>query len=193
MSDASAMFDIINQHIVDGKALHIHKAVIPPSWEIVVNHLQACADGEYHGGPYGALGYQLNQAEEIPEVKQAIDYFNANLSLKIFDAHIFTSFTKSSVTKKHIDNHNVIIWSVSGNMIVHLYDDYESDPFYSVEFDKGDIMYIPADVIHRVEPTGARALVSFGVEVAPGVMYNSTPDNPYKKVIHDQETQPQAN
>lgn len=187
MVDAGTMFDTINQHIQDGKALHIRRAVNPPGWDIVVNHLQGCADGEYAGVPYGILSYQLNQAEEIPEIKKAIDYFNTHLALKIFDAHIFTSFTTSTETQKHIDNHNVLIWSISGNMLVHLYEDYESEPYYTVEFEKGDMVYIPADVIHRVEPLGARALVSFGIEVSPGVLYNSPLDNVYEKVQHGQE------
>lgn len=194
MSDASEMIDLINQHIDDGKALHISQAVAPFSWEVVVNHLQACADGEYFGTPYDNLGYQLNQAEEIPEVRKIMDYFNDKLKLKIFDAHIFTSLTKKSKTAVHTDNHNVLLWSISGNMLVHLYDDIDTDPFYTIEFNKGDLVYIPADVLHRIEPLGARAVVSFGVEVSPGVFYNSDITNPYTKINNnDQEAQLQIN
>ena len=79
-------------------------------------------------------------------------------------------------------------------MLVHLYDDIDADPFYTIEFNKGDLVYIPADVLHRIEPLGARAVVSFGVEVSPGVFYNSDITNPYTKINNnDQEAQLQIN
>jgi uncharacterized RmlC-like cupin family protein len=181
------MIEHINRHILEKKALHIKKGIEPISWELVVEHLQKCADGERYGGPSGILSYQLNEAETIPEVKRAMNYLNEELLLKIFDAHIFVSFTKTAQGKLHTDNHNVIIWGVSDNMKVHLYGEGEDEPFYSEEFNKGDVVYIPADMPHRIEALGARALVSFGIEVADGVKYNSPIDNPYVKVYKDDQ------
>jgi hypothetical protein len=180
------MIDIINKHIDNKKAVHIKKGIEPFGWPIVIRHLQECADQKYAGTPTGKMNFQLYQAEEIPEVKQVIDYLNEDLSLKIFDAHIFTSFSKKLEGKKHSDNHNVMLWSITGNMIVNLYDDIESQvPFYSEEFNQGDLVYIPADMVHSVQPTGARALVSFGIEVEPGKYFNSEIDNPYFKITKE--------
>lgn len=181
------MIDKINEHIESAKAIHIKKAIEPFGWDVVVKHLQQCADGDFAGAPNGILSYQLNEAEEVEGVKQVIEYLNHDISLKIFDAHIFVAFTKSASGKRHIDNHNVLIWAISDNMVVHLYGDDEEDPFYSEEFRKGDMVFIPENMPHRIETTGARALVSFGIEVAPGVKYNSPIDNPYVKVSRDDQ------
>ena len=175
------MIEHINKHIEEQKAVHIKRGIQPFDWEIIVKHLQQCADGDYAGTPNGILSYQLNEAEEIPEVKKVMDYLNEELSLKIFDAHIFVSFTRSKTGKIHTDNHNVIIWAITDNMKVHLYGD-DDEPFYTEEFKKGDIVFIPQDMRHRIEATGARALVSFGIEVETGVRYNSPIDNPYTKI-----------
>jgi mannose-6-phosphate isomerase-like protein (cupin superfamily) len=180
------MIDIINKHIQSQKGVHIKKGIEPFGWNIVIRHLQECADEVYAGMPNGKMNFQLYQAEEIPEVKTVIDYLNEDLDLKIFDAHIFTSFTKTIAAKKHADNHNVLLWSITGNMIVNLFDSMESEePFYSEQFNQGDLVYIPADMLHSVQPTGARALVSFGIEVAPGKLFNSEIDNPYFKIKKD--------
>jgi len=176
------MIDIINDHIDKGKSVHIKKAVQPFGWDVVVKHLRECADEKYAGTPNGILSYQLNQAEEVEEVKRVIDYLNEDLSLKIFDAHIFVSFTTRTEKKAHTDNHNVLIWAISDNMEIDLFDTNDSEePFYSDNFNKGDMVFIPADMSHRINPTGERALVSFGIEVQEGVRYNSPIDNPYIK------------
>jgi mannose-6-phosphate isomerase-like protein (cupin superfamily) len=176
------MIDIINKHIKEHKGVHIKKAIEPFGWDIVVNHLQQCADGDYCGRPKDILSYELNEAEEIPEVKRVMDYLNKELDLKIFDAHIFTSFTKKVKGALHADNHNVLVWSISGNMMIHLYDPQDDEPFYSAELNKGDMVFIPADLPHKIEALGARALVSYGIEVAEGVKFNSEITNPYVKV-----------
>jgi mannose-6-phosphate isomerase-like protein (cupin superfamily) len=180
------MIDAINKHIENGKAVHIKKAIEPFSWDVVVKHLQQCADGDYAGTPNGILSYQLNQAEEVEDVKRVMDYLNEGLSLKIFDAHIFPTFIKKTGAV-HSDNHNVVIWSITGNMVVNLFDEDSDEPFYTDSFDKGDIFYIPADVKHSIDSTGARALVSFGIEVAPDVKYNSEITNPYVKIKKEEE------
>lgn len=180
------MIESINKHIEAVKAVHIKKGIEPFGWDVVVKHLQQCADGEYAGTPNGILSYQLNQAEEVESVKMVMDYFNEGLTLKIFDAHIFPTFIKKKGSI-HTDNHNVIIWSITGNMVVNLFDVDSDEPFYSEEFDKGDLFYIPADVRHSIDSTGARALVSFGIEVAPDVKYNSEITNPYVKINKETE------
>jgi hypothetical protein len=187
------MIEHINKHITEGKAVHIKKAIQPFGWDVVVDHLQKCADEVYAGIPNGILSYQLNEAEEIPEVKQVIEYLNKDLFLKIFDAHMFVAFKKREGVV-HSDNHNVIIWAISDNMKIHLYGENEEEPFYSEEFCKGDMVFIPEDMPHRIETTGARAQVSFGIEVAPGLKYNSPIDNPYVKVNkNDQENDKPTN
>lgn len=176
------MIETINRNIEDEKACHIPHAIEPFGWEVVVKHLQECADEKYAGTPNGILSYQLNEAEEIPEVKRAIEYLNEELKLKIFDAHIFASFTTKTANKKHVDDHNVLLWSITGDMIVHLYPTMnDEDSFYNVLLEKGDLFYIPADVPHSVEPIGPRAVVSFGIEVEEGVKYKREVDNPYVK------------
>jgi ribosomal protein L16 Arg81 hydroxylase len=178
------VYDTLNKHMEENKACHLSKVIRPLPWEIVVKHLQECADEKYAGTPNGILSYQLNEAEEIPEVKVAIDEFNDNLDLKIFDAHIFTSFTTTRKnSSKHIDDHNVLLWSLTGNMKVNLYPTMNDgeEPFYSEVFEKGDLVFIPADMPHEIEPTGARALVSFGIEVEPGKNYKREVTNPYIK------------
>lgn len=176
------MIEAINKHIASKKGVHIKKAIQPFGWDVVVKHLQECADEKYAGVPYGTLSYQLNQAEEIPDVRLVMDYLNDEIDLKIFDAHIFTSFTLGSPTKVHDDNHNVLLWSISGNMDVELYDETSEDPWHVAEFNAGDLFYIPAKVRHRVKVKGARALVSFGMEVAPGENYiDGEVTNPYYK------------
>jgi mannose-6-phosphate isomerase-like protein (cupin superfamily) len=184
----SDMIDIINKHIENKKGTHIKNAIAPFGWDVVVKHLQECADEKYAGVPYGTLSYQLNQAEEVPYVRKVMDYLNDELDMKIFDAHIFTSFTLQSPTKVHADNHNVLLWSITGDMEVELWDDAERDPFYVEEFNKGDLFYIPAMVKHRVKVTGPRALVSFGLEVAEGQNYiDDKVDNPYYKKENEKE------
>lgn len=185
----SEIIDNVNKHMDSEKACHISQAIKPLSWDIVVKHLQECADEKYAGTPNGILSYQLNEAEEIPEVKIVIDEFNKDLNLKIFDAHIFTSFTtQRHETTKHVDDHNVLLWSLSGNMKVNLYPTMNDDePFYSEEFEQGDLVYIPADMPHDITPTGARALLSFGIEVEPGKNYKREVDNPYIKLSKEEE------
>ena len=184
MNVIEEIYDNINKHMDSGKACQIPQAIRPLPWDIVVKHLQECADEKYAGTPNGILSYQLNEAEEIPEIKVAMDEFNDHLNLKIFDAHIFTSFTTTKKnSSKHIDDHNVLIWSLTGNMKVKLYPTMADgeEPFYNEEFGKGDLVFIPADMPHEIEPTGARALVSFGIEVEPGKNYKRELTNPYIK------------
>lgn len=174
------MIDIINKHIESKKGVHIKKGIQPFGWDVVVDHLQKCADEERVGAPYGTLSYQLNQAEEIEDVKKVIDYLNEDLSLKIFDARIFTSFTKKSPPQHRRDNHNVLLWAVTDNMNVKLYDDESDEPWYDETLLKGDVFYIPANIEHKIEVSGARALVSFGIEVEPGIKYiDGVVNNPY--------------
>lgn len=178
------MIEVINKHIADKKGVHVKKGIKPFDWEVVVDHLQKCADEERAGVPYGTLSYQLNEAEHIEEVKTIMDYLNEELSLKIFDAHIFTSFTKKSPTSRHRDNHNVLLWAISDNMNVKLYDDVDDTPWYDAPLERGDVFYIPANVEHKIEVSGARALVSFGIEVEPGVNYiGGVVSNPYYEKV----------
>jgi mannose-6-phosphate isomerase-like protein (cupin superfamily) len=176
------MIEIINKHIDEGKAVHIKKGIQPFGWDVVVKHLRECADEIYAGTPNGTLSYQLNQAEEIEDVKKVIEYLNKDMTLKIFDAHIFTSFTTKKKAVAHTDNHNVLLWAITGNMTINLLDDIDSEEcYYTEELKPGDIVYIPADMPHRIDAQGERALVSFGIEVEEGVKYNSPVTNPYTK------------
>lgn len=172
--------EVINKHIDLKEGVHIKRAIQPFGWEIVLEHLQRCADQEYAGIPNGKMSFQLNQAEEIEDVKKCIEFLNEDLSLKIFDAHIFTSFTSKRDIQPHKDNHNVLLWALTENMRVQLFDDEEETPWYDKELEPGDMFYIPANLDHKVEVTGSRALVSFGIEVSPGENYlDGVVDNPY--------------
>lgn len=175
MNIIEEIYDNINKHIASNKACHVPLAIRPVEWDIVLNHLQQCADGKYTGGAEGVLVFKLEQAEEIPEIKLVMDSLNEQLNLKVFDAKIFTSFTTKREQKtKQAVHSNTLLWSLTGNMKVNLYPTmaYNEDPFYSEVFEKGDLIFIPADMPHEIEPIGANAMVSFGIEVEPGTKYN---------------------
>lgn len=171
--------DTINKHIDSGKACYVPQAIVPITWDLVVKHLQECADGKYKGGSNGVLSFQLGDAEQIPQVEVVMDSLNEHLNLKIFDATIFASFTTERQEKtKQAVHSNLLIWSLTGDMCVNLYPSmaYDEEPFYSVELNKGDLMFIPAEMPHEIDPTAARALVAFGIEVESGKNYIEVED-----------------
>ena len=174
MNIIEEIYDNINKHIDSKKACHVPLAIKPVEWDIVLKHLQECADGKYSGGATSVLNFVLEQAEEISEIQLVMDSLNEQLNLKVFDAKIFTSLTTKREEKtKQAVHSNTLLWSLTGNMKVNLYPTmaYNEDPFYSEDFEKGDLLFIPADMPHEIEPTGANAMVSFGIEVEPGTKY----------------------
>lgn len=175
------MIEIINKHIDAGKAVHIKKGIQPFGWDVVVKHLRECADEIYSGTPNGILSYQLNQAEEIEDVKKVIEYLNKDMTLKIVDSRIFTSFTTRKDAVPTADKRNMLLWAITGNMTINLLDDDSEESYYKEELTPGDIVYIPADMPHRIDAHGERALVSFGIEFQEDVGYNLETTKQFKK------------
>jgi hypothetical protein len=81
------------------------------------------------------------------------------------DAHIFFSYKEAHTDLKgfgqHKDKQHNLIVCVDGSMTAKVWQDKDLKPIIDVTLNKGDVVFVPAEVYHQIIPLTKRISISF--------------------------------
>jgi hypothetical protein len=81
------------------------------------------------------------------------------------DAHIFFSYKEAHTDLKgfgvHKDKQHNLIVCIDGSMTAKVWQDKDLKPIIDVTLNKGDVVFVPAEVYHQIIPLTKRISISF--------------------------------
>lgn len=114
------------------------------------------------------FAFFYNRAERIDKINIFVKEVHRRFRLNHTDKNTLTCqlfgttiVEKGTSLEKHHDSENNLFWQCKGKSRWMLFDSYETDkPYMDIIVEEGDVLFIPSNTIHYVEPETPRACVA---------------------------------